>query len=381
MTSDGTNWTSAAPAGGGAVSSVSGTSPIVVSPTTGATVVSLNAGTNFNFSSVQTVALNDSSNNSVSSTLFLSHNTTGTPAIGLGTRLELAGEYDSGTDEPMSQIDATWSNVTGASRSAYLDFRLINSGSLGSKMRLFPSGGLSVNSTTDPGTGVINTSLGYKAAGAEFPVASNGIVTRTAANTYIATPTTGSGNVVLDSAPTLTNPVVGTQSASDNSTKAASTAYVTSAVSTSGGWTIYKTVSEFTTSSFTAVDITGLQTGTLAGATLYEIEFLLYGNVLAGTAGAKIAFHDGGSGGGNTIVCHAYMNGATPGANIAGGVNAFDTLSAVAFWVGSGVELCGFGKGIYKSSTTSPTLSLQIAKVTSSSVTVHVGSMLKIRPV
>lgn len=38
--------------------------------------------------------------------------------------------------------------------------------------------------------------------------------------------TTGSGAVVLASAPTMTNPVVGTQSASDNSTKAASTAYV-----------------------------------------------------------------------------------------------------------------------------------------------------------
>jgi hypothetical protein len=37
--------------------------------------------------------------------------------------------------------------------------------------------------------------------------------------------TTGSGSVVLATAPTMTNPVVGTQSAGDNSTKAASTAY------------------------------------------------------------------------------------------------------------------------------------------------------------
>lgn len=36
---------------------------------------------------------------------------------------------------------------------------------------------------------------------------------------------TGSGSVVLATAPTMTNPVVGTQSAGDNSTKAASTAY------------------------------------------------------------------------------------------------------------------------------------------------------------
>lgn len=44
--------------------------------------------------------------------------------------------------------------------------------------------------------------------------------------------TTGSGAVVLASAPTMTNPVVGTQSAGDNSTKGASTAYVTSAIAT-----------------------------------------------------------------------------------------------------------------------------------------------------
>jgi hypothetical protein len=43
--------------------------------------------------------------------------------------------------------------------------------------------------------------------------------------------TTGTGStVVLATAPTMTNPVVGTQTATDNSTKAASTAYVTTAI-------------------------------------------------------------------------------------------------------------------------------------------------------
>ncbi len=41
---------------------------------------------------------------------------------------------------------------------------------------------------------------------------------------------TGSGLAVFGTSPTLSNPVVGTQSTSDNSTKAASTAYVTTAV-------------------------------------------------------------------------------------------------------------------------------------------------------
>jgi hypothetical protein len=47
-----------------------------------------------------------------------------------------------------------------------------------------------------------------------------------ASTTTLGNTTTGSGNIVLSSAPTLVNPVVGTQAANDNSTKAASTAYV-----------------------------------------------------------------------------------------------------------------------------------------------------------
>lgn len=61
--------------------------------------------------------------------------------------------------------------------------------------------------------------------------------------TFLATPSsanlaaavtdeTGTGALVFASAPTLTNPVVGTQTAGDNSTKAASTAYADGAVAT-----------------------------------------------------------------------------------------------------------------------------------------------------
>ena len=47
--------------------------------------------------------------------------------------------------------------------------------------------------------------------------------------------TTGSGTVVLSTSPTLSNPIVGTQSSLDNSTKAASTAYVDSATANETG--------------------------------------------------------------------------------------------------------------------------------------------------
>jgi len=47
--------------------------------------------------------------------------------------------------------------------------------------------------------------------------------------------TTGSDEIVLANAPTLVNPIVGTQTHGDNSTKAASTAFVQDAISSSGG--------------------------------------------------------------------------------------------------------------------------------------------------
>lgn len=51
-------------------------------------------------------------------------------------------------------------------------------------------------------------------------------------NTLGGASATGTGGLVRASAPTLTNPVVGTQTAGDNSTKAASTAYVAAALAT-----------------------------------------------------------------------------------------------------------------------------------------------------
>lgn len=72
-----------------------------------------------------------------------------------------------------------------------------------------------------------------------FPTTSATIARTDAANTFTghqtiegvtSTGATGTGKLVFDTAPTLSNPIVGTQAASDNSTKGASTAYVTTAI-------------------------------------------------------------------------------------------------------------------------------------------------------
>lgn len=69
----------------------------------------------------------------------------------------------------------------------------------------------------------------------------------TGATTIQGIATTGSGNAVLATAPTLSNPVVGTQAAGDSSTKAASTAFVQNAWTTTdpGGF-----INQFRNASF-----------------------------------------------------------------------------------------------------------------------------------
>lgn len=119
---------------------------------------------------------------------------------------------------------------------------------------LFTAGAATFTSTTGSGNFVRATSptlvtpaLGTPASGTltsctGLPISGvSGLGTGIA--TFLGTPSsanlasaitdeTGTGSLVFASAPTLTNPVVGTQTAGDNSTKAASTAYVDAAVST-----------------------------------------------------------------------------------------------------------------------------------------------------
>ncbi len=81
------------------------------------------------------------------------------------------------------------------------------------------AGSGSVTSVTFTGDGTIYSSTPTAA------VTTSGTLTPTLVNTP-----TGSGAVVLSAGGTLVNPVVGTQAVADNSTLAASTAYVTTAV-------------------------------------------------------------------------------------------------------------------------------------------------------
>lgn len=93
--------------------------------------------------------------------------------------------------------------------------------------------------------------------------------------TLLGNTTTGSGSVVLATAPTLSSPVVGTQTAGDASTKAASTAFVQAARGAFYG---------------TSTDAANTYTATITGATLnagnlFAIKFT---NAMTGAATLNI---------------------------------------------------------------------------------------------
>lgn len=130
-----------------------------------ANTISLDRSVDYNFTAGQTITVNDVSNAGITEVLHLSHNTTGTPTNGLGVGIGLFGETSVAVDQPMASIQSAWSDVTHATATSYLNFGLSENGSFGNKMRLFGSGGLSVNSTTDPGAGQINANSGFKVGG------------------------------------------------------------------------------------------------------------------------------------------------------------------------------------------------------------------------
>ena len=90
---------------------------------------------------------------------------------------------------------------------------------------------------------------------------------------------TGSGALVFGTAPTLSNPVVGTQTFGDNSTKAASTAYV------DGSFKSATKSGDQTTAAGTDTTITGITFATAAGET-WSFEVYIIGQV-SGAGGAR----------------------------------------------------------------------------------------------
>lgn len=99
-----------------------GTAAFRSTGTSGATIPLLN-GTNGwsginTFLATTVISLNDAVTNAPVTALTLSHNTSGTPAAGLGTGIAFAGETSTTVDTPLGSVDMFWTDVTHASRTA-----------------------------------------------------------------------------------------------------------------------------------------------------------------------------------------------------------------------------------------------------------------------
>jgi len=156
----------------------------------------------------------------------------------------------------------------------------------------------------------------------------------------------------------------------------ADTDYV-SVAGNKGGWTALKVAgSDFTTSSTSLVDVTGLVSGTLSVATLYEFEANLYVNS-SSTAGMAVGVQQAGTGSGMIGV----WSGAATSATATGIVIASNALNQAG---APCVLVAGDGsiqiRGFIKTGTTgTPTISLKVLKTTSGTAKVYIGSTLRYR--
>lgn len=147
-----------------------------------------------------------------------------------------------------------------------------------------------------------------------------------------------------------------------------------------GGWTEYfVTGSDFTTSSASLVDITGLVSGTLSATTKYEFEAVLTAVNGADTNGLKVGIHGGGSGTAATVtaIVNATSSAASSGATASMTTIDFATVAFVTFSAGVGqINI----KGFFTTNSVAPlTMSIQANKVTANSLTIKVGSVFRIR--
>lgn len=79
--------------------------------------------------------------------------TSGTPAAGYGGKLNFYADSNGNTNRNLGYLGLAWSTATDASRTAYAEFRLVNSGALIQAVDVVP-GGLNIYGTTSGAIGV-----------------------------------------------------------------------------------------------------------------------------------------------------------------------------------------------------------------------------------
>lgn len=146
-----------------------------------------------------------------------------------------------------------------------------------------------------------------------------------------------------------------------------------------GGWTTLRVSgSNATTTGQTLVDITGLVSGTLSNATMYEIEAVLSVTTSNVTTGITYGISAGGTGG--AAVVNAVVTGTTTAvAATSTTINTASTKTA-AFVTASGISGTIVIRGFVTTrGSGTATIGLLQSKETSGTATVLIGSVLRIR--
>lgn len=122
------------------------------------------------------ITINDALNNGITNELFLSHNTTGSPAAGLGPGLFFRGETSTTINTDMGGIASAWTTITHASRTADLVFYGVNNAAAVAEVARFTgAGGMTVG--TDMVWNTTNDTLSI--SGAASGGGTTGITSRT----------------------------------------------------------------------------------------------------------------------------------------------------------------------------------------------------------
>jgi hypothetical protein len=130
--------------------------------------------------------------------------------------------------------------------------------------------------------------------------------------------------------------------------------------------------SDFTTSSTSLVDITGL-TFAAAASKLYRVEVDLFGQN-TGTAGMKIAlaFSAAGAAGWHLTMSH------TTSAAASTAINPIGTASTTIYWTTATTDLTSKIIGTIVTGANTGNITAQALKVTSGTLTVHIGSTMTV---
>jgi len=149
-------------------------------------VLEVNNGTAGQFANLLTGVV-DTLNNTNAGGLTITHKlSSGTAAANMGTAILFKADDATVPNSILGSVAMAWSDATDATRTSYVDFRPVASGVTSSSARVFGSGGFSVNSTTDPGAGIINANSGYRIGNA---AASGKILIGNGTNYVASTPT------------------------------------------------------------------------------------------------------------------------------------------------------------------------------------------------